>query len=245
MSTASEQNKLSAIARDHSYEAGFNGRLGKYRIQLIEEFTREIPTRSRVLEIGAGEGPVTRYLSERFAEVEAIEPADAYFAKLKERFGENGNVRLHHGLFENIDIAGKFPLVIACGVLEHVEKPQDFLDKAKQLLESGGILTGTVPNATSMHRRIGVAMGMMQEVHELSEQDHKVGHYRYYDFDTLRDELKDAGFKNIKTEGIVLKPFPNSKMDDLSEAFCDALFQVGRALPDWGAEIFFRAEKGA
>ena len=97
MSTASEQNKLSAIARDHSYEAGFNGRLGKYRIQLIEEFTREIPTRSRVLEIGAGEGPVTRYLSERFAEVEAIEPADAYFAKLQERFGKNVNVRLHHG----------------------------------------------------------------------------------------------------------------------------------------------------
>ena len=143
-----------------------------------------------------------------------------------------------------MDVTGKFPLVVASGVLEHVEKPQDFLDKVKQLLEAGGVLTGTVPNATSMHRRIGVAMGMMQEVHELSEQDHKVGHYRYYDFDTLKDELKDAGFKNIRTEGIVLKPFPNSKMDDLSEAFCDALFQVGRALPDWGAEIFFRAEKG-
>ncbi len=245
MSAASEQSKLSAIAHGHSYEAGFNGRLGKYRVQLIDESSREIAASSRVLEIGAGEGPVTEYLSGRFAHVDAVEPADAFFAKLRERFDGRKNVRLHHGLFESVNLSDRYPLAIASGVLEHVEKPVEFLKKVIERLEPGGLFLGTVPNATSLHRRLGLAMGMMREIHELSEQDHKVGHYRYYDFSTLRSELEGAGFREVKLDGIILKPFPNSKMDELSESFCDALFSVGRSLPEWGAEIFFRARRGA
>jgi 2-polyprenyl-3-methyl-5-hydroxy-6-metoxy-1,4-benzoquinol methylase len=244
VAAASGQNKLSAIARHHSYEAGFNGRLGKYRIQMIDENTRAVSASAKVLEIGAGEGPVTEYLSGRFAHVDAIEPADAFFAKLSERFNERTNVTLHHGLFETLELNEKYPLIVASGVLEHVEKPPDFLGRILAQLAPAGIFVGTVPNATSLHRRLGVQMGMLKEVHELSEQDHKVGHYRYYDFSSLRVELESAGFSVTGIEGIVLKPFPNSKMDELSEEFCDALFQVGRELPDWGAEIFFCAKRG-
>lgn len=245
MSAASEKRKLNAIASQHSYEAGFNGRLGKYRVQMIEEAVRDLRREQRVLEIGAGEGPITDYLSQTFANVDALEPADAYFEKLSERFRARSNVRLFHGLFEATKLNETYPLVVASGVLEHVENPVDFLRKVRSHLAPGGFFVGTVPNATSLHRRIGVAMGMLTELHELTEQDHKVGHFRYYDFMTLRQDLERAEFVDVKLDGIVLKPFPNSKMDELNESYCDALFSVGRGLPEWSAEIFFSAKRGA
>ncbi|HMN67506.1 MAG TPA: methyltransferase domain-containing protein [Bdellovibrionales bacterium] len=137
-----------------------------------------------------------------------------------------------------------FPLIVAAGVLEHVQKPVDFVKKIARHLLPGGTLLATVPNAASLHRRLGVDMGMLGELHELSAQDHKVGHCRYYDFASFRGDIESGGLKVSKMEGLVLKPFPNSKMDELTEPFCDALFNVGRTLPEWGAEIFVRAEKG-
>lgn len=243
MGSSSLQKTLDQIANSHSYELGFNGKLTKYRLMKISSHSANLPATASVFEIGAGEGPITSYLIDRFQNVVALEPAAEYFQKISRRFIDKKNVKLIEGLFEEQDIPEKFDLVISAGVLEHVKDPVSFLSKAKGLLKQGGTLMLTVPNAESLHRRIGKKMGLLKDLAELSELDHKVGHFRYYDTDLLRSHVESAGFKKIKVEGIMLKPFPNSEMDKLKEDFCDALFEVCNEIPTWGAELFCVAEK--
>lgn len=242
MAGTSASEELNRIAREHSYEAGFNGRLSKYRIIKIAEAIQSYPKNARVLEIGAGEGPVTSYLASRFDEVLALEPAEEFYAKLEKRFSNQPKVHLLHSLFEDAKIEGQFDVIVAAGVLEHVQDAVKFLKKTKSLLKAGGSLVLTVPNATSLHRHIGVQLGMLKELHELSAQDHFVGHYRYYDSKTLRHDIESAGYSVRQISGIMLKMFPNTEMNELAEEFCDALFYVGEQLPEWGAELFAVAE---
>ena len=238
MNGASEKQRLDKVAGSHSYAAGFNGTLTKYRIRQIDKCIQTLNSQNQVLEIGAGEGAITRHLAGRFDQIVAIEPAAGFFAKLEAEFGAQNSIKLINGLYEDIQLNSQFPLIVAAGVLEHVREPVTFLRKIKSQLAPGGLFLATVPNATSLHRKLGVKMGLIESVHSLSEQDHRVGHYRYYDFATLRSDHEAAGFKNIELSGIMLKPFPNDKMDELSTEFCDALFEVSQELPEWSAEIF-------
>ncbi len=140
MTTTADQAKLNSIAEAHSYESGFNGRLGKYRCAMIAEFTETSNKACEVLEIGSGEGPITEFLAKRFKSVCAIEPAANYFAKLKQRFANAKNIELHHAMFEEINIPRQFPVIVAAGVLEHVADPQAFLKKVSSLLTADGCL---------------------------------------------------------------------------------------------------------
>lgn len=229
-------SRLDAIAARHSYREGFNGRLSRYRIFRLEEALGG--STGRALEIGAGEGPITRWLAGRYERVDAIEPAAAFFEVLERDFAGDEHVHLERVTFEGFAGDPGYDAIVAAGVLEHVEHPVPFLEKARGLLAPGGRLCLTVPNAESLHRRVGLEMGMLGEITELGELDHKVGHYRYYTFDTLRADLEAAGFLAIELSGVVLKPLPNSKMDELSLEYCDALFEIGRGLDRYCAEIF-------
>ncbi len=236
------QRRLDEIARVHSYEDGFNGRLARYRLLRLADVVEPLPSRRRALEIGCGEGSITAYLADSFETVHAIEPARAFYERAVSRLTRPG-VTIEHGLFEASPVRGPFDLVVAAGVLEHVELPPVFLGRVRELLGPGTPFALTVPNATSLHRRVGKAMGKISDLKELGELDHQVGHYRYYDFADLRADLEGAGLEVVSMKGIVLKPLPNAGMDALSQAYCDALYSVGDDLPELCAEIFAVARR--
>lgn len=238
MAVPKQDSVLNRIATEHSYAAGFNGFMAKYRIEKVEIALRKYSRDSRVLELGAGEGQITEFLASRFNDLEILEPAETYLHLLKTKYAGHKNIRIHAGMYENSKIEGQFPVIVAAGVLEHVEEPIGFLQKAKSQLAPGGSMVLTVPNAGSLHRRLAVEMGMMKTLTELSVQDHAVGHFRYYDAALFRQHLRAAGFTIHAFEGILLKPFPNSQMSGLSKEYCDALYRVGNSLPEWGAELF-------
>ena len=78
-----------------------------------------------------------------------------------------------------------------------------------------GSIVVIVPNANSLHRRMGLAMGAISHLKELQEHDHRFGHRRYYDLPALREHVEAAGL----------------------QVELDALFEVARQAPDWSAEI--------
>jgi hypothetical protein len=88
-----------------------------------------------------------------------------------------------------------------------------------------------VPNRDSLHRQLAVAMGLQPALDTLSARDHLVGHQRVYDFLTLEQHLRGAGFEVIERRGFFLKTLPNGMMLDHSPALIRALNTVGDSLP--------------
>ncbi|NTU41938.1 MAG: class I SAM-dependent methyltransferase [Nitrospirales bacterium] len=229
-----ERELLEEISKVHSYAAGFNGRLSKYRALTIREIWQG---GGSLLDLGVGEGMLTRLISDGCRRIECVEASPHYMAKARDLL-KGHPVTFHSSLIEDFDTDSPYDLVVASGVLEHVREPQEILEKVRKWIGAQGRFIAIVPNATALHRRAGLEMGLMKDCYELGEQDFRVGHRRYYDMQSLREEAERAGLTVIQTGGILLKPLPNSKMEELSEEYCDALYEIGREYPELCAEIF-------
>ena len=229
-----EKQHLHAISRIHRYTDGFNGRLTKYRALKIRELYTQ---RGSLLDLGAGEGELSTLLAEQFDTIAITEASSEYLDQAKKNLS-GYPVTFLHALIEEVALDEQFDLVLASGILEHVHDPRAILDRIKRWLKPDGILIVIVPNANSLHRQVGVYMGMIKDCHELGELDHKVGHRRYYGLIDLQNEVASAGYHISSSGGILLKPFPNSLMNGLTEAYCDALYQLGNDHPSLCAEIY-------
>ena len=74
----------------------------------------------------------------------------------------------------------KFNTILALHILEHLEDPINFLKTMKSLLADKGKIIIVVPNAESLHRHLGVKMGIIETIYDLGEEDIRVGHKRIY-----------------------------------------------------------------
>jgi SAM-dependent methyltransferase len=134
----------------------------------------------RIVEAGAGIGTVSELLLTTASpkELLLVEPAQNNIGELRRRFDRNARVSVVHGYLE--EVAGSFEAdtVVAVNVLEHVERPDDFLRAAHQILSPGGALLILVPALPGIYGSLDVAFD----------------HYRRYTRAGLRDSLRSAGF---------------------------------------------------
>ena len=233
------EQRVVGIADNHSYEDGFNGKFGEYRIRKIREAISLLPEMNSVLEIGCGEGRITAFLDGCFERVVAVEPSEKFLEKAKKR----ATAEFHQSLFENWDSHEKFDCIVITGVLEHVRDVGVFLRLVKEKMKKETLVILTVPNAYSLHRRLGLKMGLIGSLTELGELDNKVGHYRYYDSVGLIRDLNGNGFAVLSMGGIFLKPLPFAEIERLPEEYLEALFLVGEEYPESCAELFVIAKR--
>src|SRR5262249_38542662 len=100
------------------------------------------------------------------------------------------------------------------------------------------MLIATTPNARSLHRRVGVYMGLLEDINGLSANDRKVGNLRHYDLDSLPNLLVNGGYSIIELATAVMKPVSSDKMADWPDDLLDALDQIATELPDYGWYIY-------
>jgi SAM-dependent methyltransferase len=132
------------------------------------------PPPATVLEIGCGEGAVGALLSRCYSYV-GVEPDAASFAMAIRRIRDAGVVV--NSTVEGTP--GRFDLVCAFEVLEHMKDDRATLIQWRERVRLGGHLIVSVPAG---RHRFGAA-------------DEKAGHYRRYDPDDLLTALVAAGFK--------------------------------------------------
>jgi 2-polyprenyl-3-methyl-5-hydroxy-6-metoxy-1,4-benzoquinol methylase len=150
------------------------------------------------------------------------------------------NVDVVHSLFEDFRSDTKFDIIVASHVLEHVDNPVALLRHLQTLLNYGGRVIGIVPNAESFHRKLGVAIGLQEELDELSQRDHLVGHQRVYSLKTLRADCKSSGMDLIEHRGFFLKVLSNSQMLHLDLRILNGLLKISDNLPtEYCANIGF------
>ena len=117
----------------------------------------DLPIESRVLELGAGCGAITRYLGESFASVHAIEPSPIRAKIARERCRDLENVSISCTDVRNESFASNYDMVVIVGVLEYApvfiypeEAPRDacvrFLKHARSALDVNGYLVLAIEN---------------------------------------------------------------------------------------------------
>jgi SAM-dependent methyltransferase len=146
---------------------------------------------NRMLDVGCGEG---FFLSEAKSvgwEVHGTEFSEIYLPICRAKGIEMRTGRLDASNYPN----GSFDVIAWIEVIEHIDHPQQELEKMFQLLRPGGVVYVTTPNFNSVSRR--VLRGNWTVI------DYP-GHLVYYTPDTLRRLFKRNGFEpiRIKTDGI-------------------------------------------
>ncbi len=194
----------------------------------------------KTLELGYGNGIWTRQLYEKGLDITVIEGSSKLAKKAEEDFA--GSVRVVNSLFEDFITDESFDTVIASCVLEHVVDPMFFLGKLKSWAHAGSDVHITVPNAVSLHRRIGLKMGLLKNPLELSPQDIEIGHHTSYTLEIFRDQLESAGFEVNYIKGIFLKPVNSAWMMDWTDELLDAFNEMAEELPEYSG--FFYANCG-
>jgi 2-polyprenyl-3-methyl-5-hydroxy-6-metoxy-1,4-benzoquinol methylase len=212
----------------------FNDWLIGQRYQLL---TRYFTGRS-CLELGPATGEGTAHLLDHFPVVVAVDGSQQVAENLAKRFAGR-NLRVECAYFEDLALTERFDTVVLAHVLEHVDDPRRVLESASRLLAPDGIMIVDVPNAMSLHRQLGVEMGLLGAVTDLHEGDLSIGHKRVYTPEAFRRELTDAGLAIDRFGGLFLKLLSNAQTEAVFDAAqLAALVAVGERYPEISAEIY-------
>lgn len=196
-----------------------------------------------VLELGIGHGYTPLWFSKHSRKHVVIDGSKVVIDRFLQKYPEyNGTIVFAY--FEDYDTQEKFDYIVMGFVLEHVDNPSLILAKFKKYLKPGGKIYVAVPNAKSLNRRLGFSMGVIDDIYSLNTNDLALGHKRQYCVDTLKKEIKIAGFKLTHVEGIYLKPLPVHILQGIDNADKNfqALLEVGVDFPELSVAILIEAE---
>ncbi len=235
----SKLNNIAKIYDPSLPENDFDYWLLKYDFEVLKRFL----IGDVVIELGSGRGNITKRLVKVAKnKLIVVEGSKKNLEVIEQELAEEQKVEFHHSLWQKFKYDEKVSDVVFFSGLEHLSEKDGklVLEKIRSWMEDNSRLHLIVPNTCSLHRRIAWFAGVVEKLDEYSERDKMLGHKTFYTKQRLFDLLKDIGFETIHWEGILLKPFPNLTMLNLSltEKEIEGLYQVGKELPDYCAHIY-------
>lgn len=231
--------RLDAIAQSYDTTVDFD----RYCIQYERELIVQTAHGKQLLEVGCGCGDMTEFFASRFESIVGLDGSAECIRRCRVRLAGQAHVELFHGLVEAFHTEEQFADIVMVRVLEHLDDPVAILQKLAGYLPPEGQLHLVVPNARSLHRRIGKAMGLLPQLDSFSPRDIQYGHRRVYDWELLARHVKAAGLTVVETHGVLIKPLSNAQMESWDPEIIQALFEVGREEPDLCNELYVRATR--
>lgn len=149
--------------------------------------------RARVLDVGCAYGGFLVAFGERGARVTGIDLDERYVRLAAQNLREHGlDADLVHGdaAVDHPSFRGRFDLVIANDVLEHVPRPEDFLANLRAWLAPGGVAYLEIPNGAwppyvvkdGHHQLFGVTLLDFAEASEYVRLLSPGGRYDTYNY---------------------------------------------------------------
>jgi SAM-dependent methyltransferase len=165
-----------------------------FRFHLIRRHLADLGPGSRLLDLGCGTGGLLEYLGSVGTDFDAtgLELSAVGVARAAERLPDARFIQCDLLAPESpdLELTGWAEQATCSEVLEHLDDPKLFLERARPLLRPGARLVVTVPAGP------------------MSAYDHHIGHRRHYDPKSLRLLLESAGFEVESVSGHGL-PFFN------------------------------------
>lgn len=141
-------------------------------------------------------------------------------------------------------VGSDFDMIICSSLLHEVEDPKSVLRAIASKCRKHTIVHVNVPNANSMHRRLGKAMGLIGDVHEHSENNIEYQQNIVFDKKRLKQMLQECGLEAFEEGGFFIKPFSHIQMSQMlqtgiiDERVLDGLNQLGICNPEYASEIW-------
>lgn len=213
----------------------FNDWLINRRYKYLQDFF----VGANCLEMGIAEGAGVGNLLKKFEKVTVVDGSKDAIKSIKERY-PTPNLTAVNSYFEDMDLGDtRFDTILMAHILEHVDDPIVVLKQAMKFLTPNGVMVVDVPNGNSLHRQIGVKLGMISKTTDLNDADISIGHQRVYTPDTFKRDIEAAGLKIKQYGGMFIKTLSNSQMEKVyNEGQLEALFTIGEDNPDISAEIY-------
>ena len=152
-----------------------------FRFHLVRRYLADLGQGSRLLDLRCGTGGLLEYLGSDDLNFDAtgLELSAAGVARATERLPDARFIQCDLLAPEppDLELLGWAEQATCSEVLEHLDNPKLFLERARPLLRPGARLVATVPAGP------------------MSAYDHYIGHRRHYDPMSLRLLLESAGFE--------------------------------------------------
>ena len=155
----------------------------------------------RALDVGCGAGLLAEPMARLGAEVTGVDAAEPLIEAARLHAAGQG-LAIDYVAGEVAGVEGRFDVVTAMEVIEHVADPRDFLEALVDRLAPGGLLILSTPNKTPLSRLMTIT---------LAEGTGRIprGTHDYDMFippDELEAVLAGLGMEVIETKGIAFSP---------------------------------------
>ncbi|CAB3887479.1 class I SAM-dependent methyltransferase [Achromobacter mucicolens] len=237
------KNDLNAVSSEYrpngATEIENNLILNWYPHRIIDRFGR---ARS-LLELGLGHGYTSRIFATASDNHIIVDGASMVIEQFQQNTPDFKG-QIVEAYFEDFVPDRRFDIIVMGFILEHVEDPDLILRRYREYLEPGGRVYVAVPNAKSMNRRLGLELGLIDDIYSLNANDVALGHQRQYCRETLGAAVRQAGYRITHEEGIYLKPLPLNVLKTLPDfdANLQAMLKVGVDFPDLCVALLMELE---
>ena len=161
------------------------------------------------LDVGCGAGLLAEPLARLGAKVTAVDAAPELIAAAQEHAAGQGlQIDYRARAVEQLD--GRFDLVTAMEVIEHVADPAAFVRSLAARLAPNGLLILSTPNATGWSRLLMITLG--EGLGRIPKGTHDFG--KFIGPDRMKQLLTDAGLKCVDVEGIAWSPARGLHLSD-------------------------------
>ena len=195
-----------------------------------------------LLELGIGHGHSARRFASHYPRYVVVEGSTKMIDRFRSMEGM-GSVEVAQSMFEDFSTTDRFDVIVMGFVLEHVADPDAILRRFREFLTPRGSLFATVPNAESLHRRLGYEAGLLPDLMQLGDADRQLGHQRLYTVASLRRAVEQAGYHVKAVEGLLLKPITTAQIKTLRlpDSVLNAMLKVGVQYPELSAGLLIQA----
>jgi len=193
-----------------------------------------------VLEVGCADGVMTEMLVKQTKSLEIVEPSKRYCDIVRKIEGVN---KVYNCFLEEIEIEKKYDVILLASLIHHIEKPNNLLLTIKKFMHKDSIVLATVPNVKSLHRRIGVKMGLLENEFDSSLRNKQLHQYGRYDINKFKQLFISSDFNVIDNFGYMIKPFSSKMMEKihLDDNQIQAMFEIGKEFPELSSQIYLKA----
>ena len=159
----------------------------------------------RVLDVGCGNGALARAILRVQPEclIDGITYSDEEAALAGEVMSK---IWVNDLNTFDFSLVGTYDCIVCSHVLEHLYQPWEVLKKIRPHLKQDGVLIVALPNVLEIKTRFAFLKGKFRYT-DWGTLDRT--HYRFFDWETANDLIKDAGFKVEirKAQGYCPLPF--------------------------------------
>jgi len=172
-----------------AFHEGVGTRLSANHKAFFKHFPSNV--RGKLLDVGCGDGRFLKHAKEQGFEIWGIDFDKKSVENVKRNLGIDTVFAMSlEEFYEYAKEKGlKFDVITFFEVLEHQDKPREFLERVKELLKEGGYIAGSVPNREYLFVEI---------TWKYRHCDHPPHHFLRFSKSSLEKALNFAGFKDIE-----------------------------------------------